>query len=81
MIFNRSHYEDVLVVRVHDLVPKARWSKRYDHINAFEQTLADEGTVILKFFIHIDQAEQLERFQDRLGRSDEALEVPRRRPG
>src|SRR4029453_14983064 len=43
-IFNRSHYEDVLVVRVHDLVPKERWAKRYDHIRAFEQMLVDEGT-------------------------------------
>ena len=64
-IFNRSHYEDVLVVRVHSLVPKERWSRRYDQINAFEQTLADEGTTILKFFLHIDRDEQLERFQDR----------------
>lgn len=64
-IFNRSHYEDVLVVRVHSLVPKERWSKRYDQINAFEQTLANEGTTILKFFLHIDKDEQLQRFQDR----------------
>jgi PPK2 family polyphosphate:nucleotide phosphotransferase len=64
-IFNRSHYEDVLVVRVHDLVPKARWSKRYDQINAFEQTLADEGTTILKFFLNISLDEQLERFKER----------------
>ena len=67
VVFNRSHYEDVLVVRVHELVPKARWEQRYDQINAFERTLVDEGTLILKFFIHIDQQEQLERFQDRLG--------------
>ena len=67
VIFNRSHYEDVLVVRVHQLVPKERWEKRYDQINAFERQLTDEGTLILKFFINIDQAEQLERFQDRLG--------------
>ena len=66
VIFNRSHYEDVLVVRVHGLVPKERWSRRYEQINAFEKALADEGTTILKFFIHIDQAEQLERFQARL---------------
>jgi polyphosphate kinase 2 (PPK2 family) len=50
---NRSHYEDVLVVRVHDLVPKKVWSKRYDHINAFEKELTDNGTHILKFFLHI----------------------------
>jgi polyphosphate kinase 2 (PPK2 family) len=64
-IFNRSHYEDVLVVRVRSLVPKERWSRRYEQINAFEQTLADEGTTILKFFLHIDRDEQLERFQER----------------
>ncbi len=65
-IFNRSHYEDVLVVRVHDLVPKKIWSKRYDHINAFERLLADKGTVILKFYLHIDRDEQLERFKKRM---------------
>jgi len=65
-IFNRSHYEDVLVVRVHDLVPKKIWSKRFDHINAFEQLLADKGTVILKFYLHIDRDEQLERFKKRM---------------
>ncbi len=65
-IFNRSHYEDVLVVRVLSLVSEAIWSRRYDHIKAFERMLADEGTTILKFFLHIDQEEQLSRFQDRL---------------
>ena len=65
-IFNRSHYEDVLVVRVHDLVPKEIWSKRYDHINGFERLLADNGTLILKFYLHIDQAEQLDRFRKRI---------------
>ena len=60
-IFNRSHYEDVLVVRVHSLVPEAVWSKRYDHINDFERLLADEGTTILKFFLHINLDEQRER--------------------
>lgn len=65
-IFNRSHYEDVLVVRVHELVPKAVWSKRYDHINAFEKILADNGTTILKFYLHIDSEEQLKRFQKRI---------------
>jgi len=65
-IFNRSHYEDVLVVRVHDLVPKTVWSKRYDHINAFERLLADNGTMILKFYLHIDREEQLERFKKRM---------------
>jgi PPK2 family polyphosphate:nucleotide phosphotransferase len=65
-IFNRSHYEDVLVVRVHSLVPEEVWSRRYDHINDFERLLADEGTTILKFYLHIDLAEQKERFQARL---------------
>ena len=64
-IFNRSHYEDVLVVRVHDLVPKAVWSKRYDQINMFEKTLADAGTTIVKFFLSIDRDEQRARFQTR----------------
>ena len=66
VIFNRSHYEDVLVVRVRSLAPKEVWSKRYDHINDFERMLADEGTTILKFFLHIDLDEQKERFQARL---------------
>ncbi|HMN11753.1 MAG TPA: polyphosphate kinase 2 family protein [Bellilinea sp.] len=65
-IFNRSHYEDVLVVRVHSLVPKARWEKRFDHIVNFEKMLAQEGTTILKFFLHIDLDEQKERLQARL---------------
>jgi len=65
-IFNRSHYEDVLVVRVHDLVPESVWSKRYDHINAFERLLADNDTMILKFYLHIDRQEQLERFSKRI---------------
>ncbi len=65
-IFNRSHYEDVLVPRVHNLVPKPVWSKRYDMINAFEALLAANDTRILKFFLHIDPAEQLERFKARL---------------
>jgi len=66
VIFNRSHYEDALVVRVHSLVPEQVWSKRYDHINQFEKLLADEGTTILKFFLHIDADEQRERLQARL---------------
>jgi PPK2 family polyphosphate:nucleotide phosphotransferase len=66
VIFNRSHYEDVLVVRVHGLAPKEVWSKRYAHINDFERMLADEGTTILKFFLHIDLDEQKERLQARL---------------
>jgi PPK2 family polyphosphate:nucleotide phosphotransferase len=69
-IFNRSHYEDVLVVRVNELVPKDVWQARYDHINAFERLLADSGVTILKFFLHISKDEQKERFQDRLDRPD-----------
>ena len=66
VIFNRSHYEDVLVARVHKLVPKAVWSKRYDLINNFEKSLARNGTRILKFYLHISQEEQLARFKQRL---------------
>jgi PPK2 family polyphosphate:nucleotide phosphotransferase len=66
VIYNRSHYEDVLVVRVHDLVPREVWSKRYDLINDFEKMLAANGTRILKFFLHISPAEQLARFSQRL---------------
>jgi PPK2 family polyphosphate:nucleotide phosphotransferase len=65
-VFDRSHYEDVLVVRVHELVPKERWSRRYDQINAFERLLADEGTTILKFFLWISKDEQQERLQARI---------------
>ena len=65
-IFNRSHYEDVLVQRVHDMVPKAVWSGRYEHINNFEKLLHDNGTHILKFYLHIDAAEELERFKIRI---------------
>ncbi len=70
VIFNRSHYEDVLIVRVQDLVPKKRWSKRYEHIVAFEQMLADEGTTIIKLFLHISKDEQRERLQARLDEPD-----------
>ena len=65
-IFNRSHYESVLVERVEKLVSEKVWSRRYDHINAFEGTLADEGTVVLKFFLNISKGEQKERMQARL---------------
>ena len=65
-IFNRSHYEDVLIVRVHDLVPRDRWQKRYDHIRAFEQMLVDEGTTIVKFFLHVSKEEQKLRLQERI---------------
>ena len=60
-IFNRSQYEDVLVVRVHDLVPKSVWSKRYDLINDFERLLVDNGTRVVKFYLHISEDEQLRR--------------------
>ena len=66
VIFNRSHYEDVLVVRVHNLAPPEVWGRRYAHINHFERMLADEGTTILKFFLHISLDEQKERLQARL---------------
>jgi PPK2 family polyphosphate:nucleotide phosphotransferase len=65
-IFNRSHYEDVLVVRVHNFVPKTVWQRRYDQINAFERLLTDEGTTIVKFFLHIDRDEQKARLQSRI---------------
>ncbi len=66
VIFNRSHYEDVLVVRVHQLVPPEVWKPRFDQINAFEQLLAEDGTTILKFYLHIDRDEQKKRLQARL---------------
>jgi PPK2 family polyphosphate:nucleotide phosphotransferase len=65
-IFNRSHYEDVLVTRVLDLVPEDRWRRRYDHIVDFERMLADEGTTIVKVFLHISHDEQRKRLQKRL---------------
>jgi PPK2 family polyphosphate:nucleotide phosphotransferase len=65
-IFNRSHYEDVLVVRVDQLVSRDVWGKRYRQINEFERTLSENGTIILKFFLHISKKEQKERLQERL---------------
>ena len=65
-IWNRSHYEDVLIVRVHDLVPEQCWRRRYEHIRAFEKILADEGTTIVKFFLHISKDEQKKRLQERI---------------
>lgn len=65
-IFNRSHYEDVLIVRVHNLVPQEIWSKRYRAINDFERRHIENGTRILKFFLHISKKEQLKRFGERL---------------
>ena len=69
-IFNRSHYEDVLVVRVHDLVPRNVWSRRFEQINAFEELLTSTGTTIIKFFLWIDRDEQKARFQSRLDDPD-----------
>ncbi|MEO8393695.1 MAG: polyphosphate kinase 2 family protein [Chloroflexota bacterium] len=69
-IFNRSHYEDVLIARVNELTPRDVWEKRYDDINSFEKLLADSGTRILKFYLHISKDEQKERFQDRLNRPE-----------
>ena len=64
-IFNRSHYEDVLVVRVHELAPKPVWQARYAHINAFEKLVAESQTIILKFYLHISKAEQEQRLIER----------------
>ncbi len=74
-VFNRSHYEDVLVVRVHNLVPKDIWSKRYNEINSFERELVNNGTTIVKFFLHIDKEEQLKRFRDRLEQVDKQWKI------
>jgi PPK2 family polyphosphate:nucleotide phosphotransferase len=70
VIFNRSHYEDVLVVRVKGLVPEERWRRRYDHIVAFERLLADEGTTVVKFYLHISKEEQRQRLEARLQEPD-----------
>jgi PPK2 family polyphosphate:nucleotide phosphotransferase len=69
-IFNRSQYEDVVVVRVRQLAPPEVWQRRFDHINAFEQLLTEEGTIVLKFFLHISKGYQEERLQRRLDRPD-----------
>ena len=66
VVFDRSHYEDVLAVRVNELCEEALWQKRFQHINNFEQLLFDEGTIILKFFLHIDRIEQKCRLQQRI---------------
>jgi PPK2 family polyphosphate:nucleotide phosphotransferase len=71
-IFNRSHYEQVLVVRVHGLEPRSVWTKHYEQINNFEELLADNGTTIVKFFLHISKDEQRQRFQER-------YDMPRKR--
>jgi len=65
-IFNRSHYEDVLVVRVHELVPRSVWSRRFGQINSFEEILADNNVTILKFFLHISKDEQKKRLRERI---------------
>jgi PPK2 family polyphosphate:nucleotide phosphotransferase len=78
VIFNRSHYEDVLVVRVLGLVPPDIWKKRYDQINEFERMLSDEGTTILKFYLHISKEEQRQRL---LGRLDDPSKHWKFNPG
>ena len=65
VFFNRSHYEDVLVVRVHDLITEEVWKERYGHINDFEELLAESGTIVVKFFLHISKDEQEERLRAR----------------
>jgi PPK2 family polyphosphate:nucleotide phosphotransferase len=77
-IFNRSHYEDVLVVRVHDIVPEERWRKRYRHIREFERTLVDEGTTVVKVFLNISKDEQKLRQQERI---DDPAKQWKFRPG
>ena len=74
-IFNRSHYEDVLVVRVHNLVPKALWSKRYDQINDFESILHQNNVKILKFFLHISKDEQKKRLLERVDEPDKRWKI------
>ena len=69
-IFNRSHYEDVLAVRARGLAPEAVWSRRYHHIAEFERMLVDEGTLVLKFFLHISRDEQAERLRKRLAQPE-----------
>ena len=65
-LFNRSHYEDVLIVRVHEMVPPAVWKRRYDEINRFEELMTDMGTTVVKFFLHISKDEQKRRLEERL---------------
>jgi PPK2 family polyphosphate:nucleotide phosphotransferase len=74
-IFNRSQYEDVLIVRVHNLVPEAEWSKRYDEINDFEKMLRRNHVRILKFFLHISKNEQKRRFQERIDDRDKRWKI------
>jgi PPK2 family polyphosphate:nucleotide phosphotransferase len=74
-IFNRSQYEDVLVVRVHELAPEDVWKKRYEQINAFEKLLFETGTIVLKFFLHISREEQKERLLEREQEADKAWKL------
>ncbi len=74
-VFNRSHYEDVLVARVHNLVPKEVWSARYDQINEFERILSQNGMVIAKFFLHISKEEQKRRFMQRIDDPDRRWKI------
>lgn len=74
-IFNRSHYEDVLVVRVHGLAPKKLWQQRYGHIRDFEELLAEHGTIVLKYFLHITREEQEERLLEREQKADTAWKL------
>jgi PPK2 family polyphosphate:nucleotide phosphotransferase len=74
-LFNRSHYEDVLVVRVHNLVPEKVWRRRYDHINRFEELLLDSDTILLKFYLHISKEEQEERLLDREKETEKAWKL------
>lgn len=75
VFFNRSHYEDVLVTRVHNLVPEKVWRKRYDHINGFESLLADSGVIIAKFYLHISKEEQEQRLREREATPEKAWKL------
>lgn len=75
VFFNRSHYEDVLVVRVHELAPKEVWEKRYTHINNFEQLLTDAGVIVVKFYLHISKEEQKERLLSREAEPEKAWKL------
>jgi hypothetical protein len=80
VIFNRSHREDVLVVRVHALVPKEFWDRRFDHINDFERMLVEEGATILRSFLHIDRDERKKRLQERLDEHSATINEKRAPP-
>jgi len=75
VIFNRSHYEDVLIVRVQNLAPQEVWKKRFNHIINFERMLADEGTLIYKFYLHISKEEQRKRLQARIDNPDKRWKI------